>query len=184
MRTWVGKIARLPGSICNELNRRLRNGALGKDFARWLNALPEVIHVLAERFPSRPITEDNPSEWRCGGFQDWLREKERRVRLPELTAEYHDGDAEEHAARPDAQPWSGNPSFPPKSASPFRPIPPRFATNRSFSGLFGQKIEGGTGAVAQIRLSRESFLRRSTEPSPRRVLFNRFNSFNGPGLPD
>jgi hypothetical protein len=102
MRARIGKIARLPGNVRNELNRRLHNGAFGKDLVPWLNTLPEVTPVLAARFAGRPITEDNISEWRRGGFQDWLREKERRVRLRELTAEYHDGDPEEHAAQFDA----------------------------------------------------------------------------------
>jgi hypothetical protein len=102
MRARVGKIARLPGSLRNELNRRLYNGALGKELVPWLNALPEVNHVLAERFAGRPITEDNISEWRRGGFQDWLRERERRARLRELTAEYDHGDPEEDASQIDA----------------------------------------------------------------------------------
>jgi hypothetical protein len=99
MRTRVGKIARLPGAVRNELNRRLHNGALGKDLVPWLNALPEVTHVLGERFASRPITEDNLSEWRRGGFQDWLQEKERRARLREWAAECQEGDPETQAAQ-------------------------------------------------------------------------------------
>ena len=85
MRTRTGKIARLPGAIRHELNHRLHNGALGRELVPWLNALPEVQRVLAERFASRPITEDNLSEWRQGGFQDWLLQEERRVRLRELS---------------------------------------------------------------------------------------------------
>jgi hypothetical protein len=85
MRARVGKIARLPGGIRNELNRRLHHGALGRELAPWLNALPEVQHVLTGRFAGRPITEDNISAWRHGGFQDWLLQEERRVRLRELS---------------------------------------------------------------------------------------------------
>jgi hypothetical protein len=85
MRARTGKIARLPGEIRNTLNHRLHNGALGRELAPWLNALPEVQAVLAKRFASRPITEDNLSEWRRGGFQDWLLHEERRVRLRELS---------------------------------------------------------------------------------------------------
>ncbi|HXE43262.1 MAG TPA: hypothetical protein VN516_09580 [Candidatus Baltobacteraceae bacterium] len=48
MRARVGKIARLPGPIRNELNRRIHNGALGRELVPWLNALPEVQTVLAQ----------------------------------------------------------------------------------------------------------------------------------------
>jgi len=85
MRARVGKIARLPGAVRDELNRRLHNGALGRELLPWLNTLPEVQRVLAQRFASRPITEDNISAWRHGGFQDWLLQEERRVRLRELS---------------------------------------------------------------------------------------------------
>src|SRR5689334_9404477 len=85
MRARVGKIARLPGVVRDELNRRLHNGALGRELLPWLNTLPEVQRILAQRFASRPITEDNISAWRHGGFQDWLLQEERRVRLRELS---------------------------------------------------------------------------------------------------
>jgi hypothetical protein len=99
MRARTGKIARLPAAIRDELNRRLHNGALGKDLVLWLNALPEAKQVLAERFASRPILEENLSQWRHGGFQDWLREEERRVRLGELAAEYNQLSPEQRTPR-------------------------------------------------------------------------------------
>jgi hypothetical protein len=85
MRARTGKIARLPGEIRDTLNRRLHNGDLGRELVPWLNALPEVKHVLAARFAARPITEDNLSAWRRGGFQEWLLQEQRRVRLRELS---------------------------------------------------------------------------------------------------
>ena len=85
MRARTGKIARLPAPIRNELNRRLNNGALGRELVPWLNALPEVQSVLAHRFANRPITEDNISAWRHGGFKEWLLEEERHARLRELS---------------------------------------------------------------------------------------------------
>jgi len=99
MRARTGKIARLPGALRHELNRRLHNGALGRELAPWLNALPEVQSVLATRFAGRPITEDNLSEWRRGGFQDWLLQEERRVRLRELSAQDQQPDPEKRAHR-------------------------------------------------------------------------------------
>jgi len=85
MRARTGKIARLPAPVRHELNRRLNNGALGRELVPWLNALPEIQSVLAHRFASRPITEDNISAWRQGGFQEWLLQEERRERLRELS---------------------------------------------------------------------------------------------------
>jgi hypothetical protein len=72
----VGKIARLPASIREQLNRRLENGSLGKKIISWLNTLPEVNQIMAEQFAGKPISENNLSEWRRGGYQDWLREQE------------------------------------------------------------------------------------------------------------
>jgi len=88
MRARTGKIARLPATVRDQLNCRLHNGALGRDLVPWLNELPEVKQILAECFAGRPILEENLSQWRRGGYQDWLRDEERRVRLHELTAEY------------------------------------------------------------------------------------------------
>ena len=99
MRARIGKIARLPGAIREELNRRLHNGALGKELVLWLNVLPEVQHVLANRFSGRPVTEDNLSEWRRGGFQQWLLQEERRVRLRELSEQYQSLDPEKRAGQ-------------------------------------------------------------------------------------
>jgi hypothetical protein len=99
MRARTGKIARLPGAIRLELNHRLHNGSLGRELVPWLNALPEVQQVLAARFASRPITEDNLSEWRHGGYQDWLLQEERRTRLRELSDQCPERDPEKRARR-------------------------------------------------------------------------------------
>src|SRR5438094_278684 len=40
--TRTGKIARLPHTIREQLNRRLQDGELGKPILQWLNSLPEV----------------------------------------------------------------------------------------------------------------------------------------------
>jgi len=99
MRARTGKIARLPGAIRQELNRRLYNGALGCDLVAWLNALPEVQRVLTERFAGHPITDDNISQWRHGGFRDWLLEEDRRARLQELDSQNHQLDPAQRAQR-------------------------------------------------------------------------------------
>jgi hypothetical protein len=68
-----GKIARLPLHIRNELNRRLNEGEPGTNLVGWLNGLPAVRAALREYFGSVPISIQNLSEWRQGGYQDWLR---------------------------------------------------------------------------------------------------------------
>ena len=99
MRARTGKIARLPGAVRHELNQRLNNGALGRELVPWLNALPEVRSILTHRFAGRPITEDNLSQWRHGGFQDWLRQQERRDRLRELSDQCPERDPAQRARR-------------------------------------------------------------------------------------
>jgi hypothetical protein len=88
MKTRTGKIARLPEPIREQLNQQLLNGVLGKNTVPWLNQLPEVKAVLAEHFGGRPINEHNISEWRHGGYHDWLRHRETRARVLHLTEEY------------------------------------------------------------------------------------------------
>jgi len=59
--------------IRNELNRRLQNGVAGPALVKWLNGKPGVKKLLAEQFDGRPVNEQNLSDWRQGGYQDWLR---------------------------------------------------------------------------------------------------------------
>jgi hypothetical protein len=85
-----GKIARLPYVIRDLLNRRLHNGEQGVKLMKWLNGLPKVQEVLAEEFGGRPINEQNLSEWKQGGFEDWLRHQETRAWVQKLTDESAD----------------------------------------------------------------------------------------------
>ena len=71
-----GKIARLPRSLREQLNRRLEDGAPGVEVAAWLNALPEVQTVLQALFEGRPISEQNVSEWKQGGYVQWQQHQE------------------------------------------------------------------------------------------------------------
>jgi hypothetical protein len=48
MKTRVGKIARLPANIREEINQRLSQGALAKDLIAWLN---ERFHKLGKTRP-------------------------------------------------------------------------------------------------------------------------------------
>src|SRR5437868_6682455 len=70
--TRTGKIARLPHSIRDQLNQRLHQNQNAKSILPWLNGLPEVKTLLAADFNSRLITKQNLSEWKNGGFRDWL----------------------------------------------------------------------------------------------------------------
>src|SRR4051812_14524967 len=71
-----GKIARLPRPIRDQLNRRLDDGEQGAPLVEWLNRLPEVNRVMERDFNSRPINEQNLSEWRQGGFLEWQKHQE------------------------------------------------------------------------------------------------------------
>jgi hypothetical protein len=74
--TRTGKIARLPREIRNQLNRRLEDGQPGVQLVTWLNSLPEVQAVLKAEFEERPISEQNLSEWKTGGYRDWVLQQE------------------------------------------------------------------------------------------------------------
>ena len=85
-----GKIARLPRAVRQELNRRLQDGEQGKKLVAWLNALPEVQAIAAGEWNAKPLREQNLSEWRKGGYHDWLVQQEAlelAARLGEDAAE-------------------------------------------------------------------------------------------------
>lgn len=78
MKTRTGKIARLPRLIREELNVRLANGEPAQTILAWLNALPEVRAILTAQFDGRDITDQNLSEWRQGGYEDWVAHQTTR----------------------------------------------------------------------------------------------------------
>jgi hypothetical protein len=93
--TRIGKIARLPRFVRHELNQRLHNGEIGLQLVAWLNARDDVRAVLATHFGGHAISAQNLSEWKKGGFEDWLHEQETRDRiriLLEDSAEFGGGD--------------------------------------------------------------------------------------------
>ena len=71
-----GKIARLPAMIREEVNHRLHDGEPGSKILVWLHTLPEVLRVLDEFFKEEPITPQNLSEWRKGGYTEWLAKRD------------------------------------------------------------------------------------------------------------
>ena len=85
-----GKIARLPKVVRDRLNQQMQDGVSGKALVRWLNGLPDVRRILLEQFNAAEITEQNLSEWRQGGYEDWLAHQERRDWVRRLSDEAED----------------------------------------------------------------------------------------------
>jgi hypothetical protein len=74
--TRTGKIARLPQPIRDQVNLAFRNGVPAVILMRWLNSQPEVQLILAQYFGGRPINQPNLTEWKQGGYRDWLMREE------------------------------------------------------------------------------------------------------------
>jgi hypothetical protein len=85
-----GKIARLPHHLRETLNHRLCDGEVAHTLLAWLNAQPEVQSLLAEHFEGRTITEQNLSEWRHGGYEDWAQKELLRASLSDLVEDLDD----------------------------------------------------------------------------------------------
>lgn len=81
-----GKIARLPLAVRDEVCRRLLDGQGGPKILAWLNSREDVLQVLDEHFGEEPITPQNLSEWRQGGYRDWLDRRDQIERTKELAA--------------------------------------------------------------------------------------------------
>jgi hypothetical protein len=88
--TRIGKIALLPKAVRDQLNRRLDDHELGPQLLAWLNGLPEVRHVLDTSFEGIPISKQNLSQWRRGGFREWQARHEAFENLPEVMSEMDD----------------------------------------------------------------------------------------------
>ncbi|MGD0652334.1 MAG: hypothetical protein ABSA97_14550 [Verrucomicrobiia bacterium] len=92
-----GKIARLPREVREQLNRRLDDGEKGRKLVRWLNSLPPVQTVLKAEFGGRSINEPNLTEWKKGGYREWLDQQEAKELVPLLADE---ADELNHATGP------------------------------------------------------------------------------------
>jgi len=82
-----GKIGRLPATIRDQLNQRMLDGESASTLLPWLNALPVVQALLAARFSGEPVSEQNLSNWRAGGYVQWQKQKERCAIVRELAGE-------------------------------------------------------------------------------------------------
>ncbi len=92
-----GKIARLPRSVRHELNERLERSEQSPQLLDWLNALPEARKIVQNDFAGVPISKQNLSEWRQGGFEEWLARRnlcEDARDLTELAGEMDDEDSQ------------------------------------------------------------------------------------------
>ena len=85
--TRIGKIARLPRELREQLNRRLHDGEPGTQLVPWLNSLPDAQAALAREFGGRPISQQNLSEWKQGGYRDWLARQDALAQVRELAAD-------------------------------------------------------------------------------------------------
>lgn len=81
-----GKIGSLPHLTREELNRRILDGQLAPQILPWLNALPETIALINERFDGEAVTPQNLSTWRLGGYKKWLARKEKTENLKTLSS--------------------------------------------------------------------------------------------------
>lgn len=68
----TGKIARMSHAIREQLNRLLLDGRWGKDILPWINSQPEARAILDAFYDGEPVSKQNLSNWRRGGYRDWL----------------------------------------------------------------------------------------------------------------
>ena len=90
--TRTGKIARLPLAIRDHLNRRLLDNEPGPSLLDWLNSLREVHAILAADFASQPVSPANLSQWKNGGYSDWLTRRDALALARDLDDEAALGD--------------------------------------------------------------------------------------------
>jgi hypothetical protein len=162
--TRTGKIARLPHSIREELNRRLADGIHGATLLSWLNSLPEVQAILTAHFRGKPVSKQNLSEWRHGGFSEWQSCRDFHARLHKFAAaaekiEETGGPMADHAARLLSvriamilTDWDGNPAS------------PAFAQLKHLSALIRDiaRLRHGDHSAARLKLRQQA---RSCQPA-------------------
>jgi hypothetical protein len=83
----IAKIARLPESLCEQVNQRLLNSEPARSIAAWFNALPEVQALLQSEFDGRPVSELNLYHWRDGGLQQCLAEQDAMDAITKLRSD-------------------------------------------------------------------------------------------------
>lgn len=71
-----GKVARMPRVIRDTINLAFESGMEGKAIVAWINTQPEARKVLDLWFDGKPVTKQNLSEWKKGGYKEWLKQQE------------------------------------------------------------------------------------------------------------
>ena len=89
-RALLGKIARLPRAIREQVNQRLEDGQPSSVIVPWLNELPQVKKVMAKYFGGAEINHRNISNWRATGYKRWVRKQEELAELKELVEDARD----------------------------------------------------------------------------------------------
>ena len=83
----TSKIALLPENIRQELNRRLQTGENAAHLVEWLNALPEAQAAFVDESSQSAVNEEDVSNWKQGGFSDWLAQQEALTEVRHVVAE-------------------------------------------------------------------------------------------------
>jgi hypothetical protein len=136
-----GKIARLPDDIREQLNQRLLDGQPASTILPWLNGLVPVKEALAAQFAGEPVTAQNLSNWRIGGYQHWLRDQKELCQIKKF------GD---HAA-----------SFPPNYRSQIAAGTATMASARIFKSLRSTMDEPlSVGDVSKLAFATKTLLKR------------------------
>lgn len=81
-----GKIARLPHDLRATVNNRLLNNETAKEILTWLNKEPAAIETWESHFDGNEAIPQNLSEWKKGGYKDWLRKREKVESLKTLSS--------------------------------------------------------------------------------------------------
>jgi len=84
--TSKGKIARLTARLREAVNRRLHDGETAGQILPWLNAQPDAIKMAEIHFFGEPVSPQNLSAWRMGGWQKWLADLEETENTKTLAA--------------------------------------------------------------------------------------------------
>lgn len=71
------KIARLKKVHRDALNNLIQDGAMARTIMNFVAGLAEAGEQDADGNPVREINDANLSTWRAGGYQDWLKTRER-----------------------------------------------------------------------------------------------------------
>lgn len=81
-----GKIARLPHRLREQVNCRLLDGETSRVLLKWLNAQEDASKVWEAHFEGMPASPQNLSEWRNGGYKEWILRRQKSENLKTLAS--------------------------------------------------------------------------------------------------